>query len=143
MLVRPNNCRNVLRDEGKPYPKSGCDHCKTGGITGCPFENNIVEDINRTLIDHYHIHGNDYDVYEIGPSKFEVWKTDRQGQTHEITMTPSPNTLSSIRQNLFSFAHSQLRAEYHGLQERALHAKMALDKLEGSVYNLEKFRQVI
>lgn len=35
---RPENCRNRLQDEGKPHPKSGCAHCKTGGITGCPFE---------------------------------------------------------------------------------------------------------
>lgn len=36
--ARPSNCRNRLRDEGKPYPRSGCNHCKTGGLTGCPFE---------------------------------------------------------------------------------------------------------
>lgn len=35
---RPANCRNRLRDEGKVYPRSGCDHCKTGGLTGCTFE---------------------------------------------------------------------------------------------------------
>lgn len=35
---RPTNCRNRLSDEGKPYPRSGCAHCKTGGITGCPFK---------------------------------------------------------------------------------------------------------
>lgn len=35
---RPESCRNRLRDEGKAYPKSGCGHCKTGGMTGCPFE---------------------------------------------------------------------------------------------------------
>lgn len=35
---KPANCRNRLRDEGKPYPRSGCAHCKTGGLTGCPFE---------------------------------------------------------------------------------------------------------
>lgn len=34
---RPKNCRNQLRDDGKPYPKSGCDVCKTGGLTGCPY----------------------------------------------------------------------------------------------------------
>lgn len=143
MLVRPNNCRNVLRDEGKPYPKSGCDSCKTGGLTGCPYENNHIEDPNKILIDHYHIHGNDYDIYEVGAGKFETWKTDKYGKSHKIGMTPMPNTLSAVRQNLFQFAHSQLRAEYHGLQERTLHARMALDKLEGSVYNLEKFRRVI
>lgn len=37
-VVRPTDCRNRLRDEGQPYPKSGCGHCKTGGLTGCPFE---------------------------------------------------------------------------------------------------------
>lgn len=36
--ARPSNCRNRLRDEGEPYPRSGCNHCKTGGLTGCPFE---------------------------------------------------------------------------------------------------------
>jgi len=35
---RPVNCRNRLRAEGKPYPKSGCTVCKTGGLTGCPYE---------------------------------------------------------------------------------------------------------
>lgn len=27
--TRPANCRNRLRDEGKPYPKSSCYHCGT------------------------------------------------------------------------------------------------------------------
>lgn len=36
---KPENCRNRLRDEGKAYPKSGCEYCKTGGLTGCPFDN--------------------------------------------------------------------------------------------------------
>jgi len=36
--TRPSNCRNRLRDEGKAYPRSGCGHCKTGGMTGCPNE---------------------------------------------------------------------------------------------------------
>lgn len=35
---RPANCRNRLASEGKPYPRSGCQHCNTGGMTGCPFE---------------------------------------------------------------------------------------------------------
>lgn len=35
---RPNNCRNALRDAGKPYPKSGCAVCKDGGLMGCPYE---------------------------------------------------------------------------------------------------------
>lgn len=37
----PANCRNRLMQEGKAYPKSGCAHCKTGGLTGCPYERNI------------------------------------------------------------------------------------------------------
>lgn len=37
---RPENCRNRLRDEGKPYPRSGCGHCKHGGLLGCPFGDN-------------------------------------------------------------------------------------------------------
>lgn len=36
---KPTNCRNRLRDEGKPYPKSGCAYCGHGGLIGCPFEN--------------------------------------------------------------------------------------------------------
>lgn len=40
---RPERCRNRLRDEGKPHPKSGCAVCKTGGITGCPFEKGFIE----------------------------------------------------------------------------------------------------
>lgn len=39
-LERPQNCRNRLRDEGQVYPKSGCDHCKNGGLMGCPYERN-------------------------------------------------------------------------------------------------------
>lgn len=35
---RPANCRNRLRDEGKPYPKSGCASCGNGGMMGCPHE---------------------------------------------------------------------------------------------------------
>jgi hypothetical protein len=35
---RPVNCRNRLKDEHKPHPRSGCAYCKTGGIRGCPFE---------------------------------------------------------------------------------------------------------
>ena len=25
---RPANCRERLKDEGKPHPRSGCNHCK-------------------------------------------------------------------------------------------------------------------
>lgn len=35
---RPKSCRNRKRDERLAYPKSGCEHCFNGGITGCPFE---------------------------------------------------------------------------------------------------------
>lgn len=38
---RPMNCRNRQRDLGFPYPKSGCQHCKTGGLLGCPFEKKL------------------------------------------------------------------------------------------------------
>ena len=31
------NCRNRLRAEGKTYPKSGCEICGSGGLTGCTF----------------------------------------------------------------------------------------------------------
>lgn len=34
----PKQCRERLMREGKPYPRSGCDVCKTGGLTGCPYE---------------------------------------------------------------------------------------------------------
>lgn len=34
---RPNNCREVLRKQGKPYPKSGCFSCGNGGLSGCPY----------------------------------------------------------------------------------------------------------
>ncbi|MRX32783.1 hypothetical protein [Aminobacter sp. MDW-2] len=33
----PANCRNRLRDEGKPYPRSGCASCGSG-LMGCPYE---------------------------------------------------------------------------------------------------------
>lgn len=36
--VSPAQCRNRLQYEGKPYPRSGCAVCKTGGMTGCPYE---------------------------------------------------------------------------------------------------------
>lgn len=35
---KPANCRNRLRDEGQPYPKSGCASCGNGGLMGCPHE---------------------------------------------------------------------------------------------------------
>lgn len=35
---RPTNCRMRLRDEGKPYPRSGCQSCERGGLRGCPFD---------------------------------------------------------------------------------------------------------
>jgi hypothetical protein len=38
MTEQPANCRNRLRDEGQPYPKSGCAVCHTGGMFGCPYE---------------------------------------------------------------------------------------------------------
>lgn len=36
--VRPSNCRNRLKDEGKSHPKSGCQSCQNGGLMGCPHE---------------------------------------------------------------------------------------------------------
>lgn len=30
-------CRERLRDEGKPYPKSGCDVCGNGALVKCPY----------------------------------------------------------------------------------------------------------
>lgn len=36
--IRPANCRNRLRDEGKAYPRSGCAYCKNGGLIGCQFD---------------------------------------------------------------------------------------------------------
>lgn len=39
----PTNCRNRLKAEGKPHPRSGCVVCKTGGLTGCPYERQTVE----------------------------------------------------------------------------------------------------
>lgn len=36
--ARPSNCRNRMRDEGKAYPKSGCQSCGNGGLMGCPHE---------------------------------------------------------------------------------------------------------
>ena len=35
---RPASCRNRMRDAGKPYPRSGCNHCGDGGLMGCPFD---------------------------------------------------------------------------------------------------------
>lgn len=35
---RPANCRFRQMEEGKAYPKSGCDNCKTGGMNGCPYK---------------------------------------------------------------------------------------------------------
>ena len=39
--TKPSNCRNVLRDSGKPYPRSGCAVCKNGGLMGCPYKKEI------------------------------------------------------------------------------------------------------
>lgn len=39
MVDRPALCRNQLRAEGKPYPRSGCAVCRNGGLVGCPYEN--------------------------------------------------------------------------------------------------------
>lgn len=39
--ISPPDCRNRLMAEGKPYPRSGCVHCKLGGLTGCPYENRV------------------------------------------------------------------------------------------------------
>lgn len=58
--MRPANCRNRLRDEGKPYPRSGCAVCRDGGLRGCPYERNGTEtkeahlepDIVKRLHDH-------------------------------------------------------------------------------------------
>ncbi|QIV65837.1 hypothetical protein Cp1R7AA1_179 [Mesorhizobium phage Cp1R7A-A1] len=40
---RPEGCRNRLRDEGKPYPKSGCTVCKNGGMVGCRYERDVAD----------------------------------------------------------------------------------------------------
>jgi len=40
--TKPSNCRNVLRDSGQPYPRSGCAVCKNGGLMGCPYEKENV-----------------------------------------------------------------------------------------------------
>ena len=37
MSEKPMLCRERLREEGKPYPRSGCSICRTGGLTGCPY----------------------------------------------------------------------------------------------------------
>lgn len=38
--VRPANCRERLRKEGKPYPRSSCEGCGTTIATGlwCPYD---------------------------------------------------------------------------------------------------------
>lgn len=36
--ARPMNCRNRIRDNGLPYPRSGCAACGNGGLMGCPYE---------------------------------------------------------------------------------------------------------
>lgn len=41
MRERPTLCRNALRDEGLPYPKS-CAVCGNGGLMGCPYEANVA-----------------------------------------------------------------------------------------------------
>ena len=37
-VVLPPNCRENLRMNLKPYPKSGCDVCGNGGLHGCPYK---------------------------------------------------------------------------------------------------------
>lgn len=36
--TRPAYCRDRLRDEGKSYPRSGCQACVEGGLRGCPHD---------------------------------------------------------------------------------------------------------
>lgn len=38
----PSSCRERLRLEGKPYPRSGCLVCKTGGLMGCPYKRRMA-----------------------------------------------------------------------------------------------------
>lgn len=49
-MQRPSNCRNVLRETGQAYPKSGCHHCKNGGLMGCPYDR-LDDDYLRNLAD--------------------------------------------------------------------------------------------
>lgn len=37
----PANCRNRLKAEGKPFPKSGCSACYMGGMHGCPHDGTL------------------------------------------------------------------------------------------------------
>lgn len=37
---RPENCRERLQQEGKPYPRSGCGGCNKTFATGCPYDVN-------------------------------------------------------------------------------------------------------
>lgn len=46
--VRPSDCRNALRDAGKPYPRSGCAVCKDGGLRGCPYERRTLSTPQNT-----------------------------------------------------------------------------------------------
>lgn len=32
--IRPEKCRFRLRDEGQPYPKSSCEHCRVSVLNG-------------------------------------------------------------------------------------------------------------
>lgn len=41
---RPALCRNRLKDEGKPHPRSGCNVCRNGGMMGCPHERAEAKD---------------------------------------------------------------------------------------------------
>jgi hypothetical protein len=47
--MKPENCRDRLKEEGKAYPKSGCAVCAVGGLLGCPFDRPYEQDIKAIL----------------------------------------------------------------------------------------------
>lgn len=49
-------CRNELRAQGKPYPRSGCAECGNGGIMGCPHErgDSTVSDLDDSKFQFNH-----------------------------------------------------------------------------------------
>ena len=45
--MRPTNCRERLRDEGKPYPRSSCQACNQKLIFNCPWKGDREADCAR------------------------------------------------------------------------------------------------
>lgn len=49
--MKPEGCRYRLKEEGKPYPRTGCAVCAPGklGTVICPYERTGAQDVKALL----------------------------------------------------------------------------------------------